>query len=472
MENNIYTFNSEIRRKAKGGGIGSNLTGAVASIRQIRFAREFRRKVNAAARDMEGFEIYKMDFYIDDGDIGSEAFPPGSRYEGGKIVVVQEDAESDNKADDGRTAEIFRAIGNTIVGDISITVDYPSKNEDGWMPLLDCQMKVEENKIQYKFFKKPMATPLVMMQTSALPAKVKRESLTQEVIRRLRNTKRSLPWEVKAEILSEFSNSMRRSGYSEEFRLDVIRSGICSFERICQTSDEGGTPLFRPREYQSEERKRKKLMTKSSWYRPHNAVGFYPVTPGGELAETIRNIVDEEAGRLGLRIKIAETGGPSMKAKLTSTDLSGCPVPACPLCERGEGGASHTRSGALYKGTCKLCDKIYYGETGDNGVTRIGQHRKAIQKRDSGNAFAKHLLIDHPDQQGDQEAFDIKVEKVFKKPLERQVMEGVMIAATDPDKLMNSKAEYLQPAVVRISATRELSEQEEPRRKRTIGRRN
>lgn len=55
-------------------------------------------------------------------------------------------------------------------------------------------------------------------------------------------------------------------------------------------------------------------MTKSSWYRPHNAVGFYPVTPGGELAETIRNIVDEEAGRLGLRIKIAETGGPSRKA--------------------------------------------------------------------------------------------------------------------------------------------------------------
>ena len=208
-------------------------------------------------------------------------------------------------------------------------------------------------------------------------------------------------------------------------------------------------------------------MNKSSWYRPHNAVGFYPVTPGGELAETIRNIVDEEAGRLGLRIKIAETGGPSMKSKLTSTDLSGCPVPACPLCERGEGGASHTRSGALYKGTCKL-----YNNNGDNGVTRVSQHRKAIQKRDSGNAFAKHLLIDHPDQQGDLEAFDIKVEKVFKKPLERQVMEGVMIAATEPDKLMNSKAEYLQPAVVRISATRELSDQEEPRRKRTVGRRN
>ena len=196
---------------------------------------------------------------------------------------------------------------------------------DGWMPILDCQIRVEENEIQYKFFKKPMATPLVMMQTSALPANVKRSSLIQEVIRRLRNKKRSLPWEVKAEILSEFSNSMRMSGYSQEFRYDVIKSGIEGFERMCKTSDEGGTPLFRPQEYQSEERRRKKLMTKSSWYRPHNAVGFYPVTPGGELAETIRNIVDEEAGRLGLRIKIAETGGPSRKAKLTSPDIGAPP---------------------------------------------------------------------------------------------------------------------------------------------------
>ena len=61
------------------------------------------------------------------------------------------------------------------------------------MPILDCQMKVEEeNEIQYKFFKKPMATPLVMIETSALPGNVKRNSLIQEVLRRLKNTKRSL----------------------------------------------------------------------------------------------------------------------------------------------------------------------------------------------------------------------------------------------------------------------------------------
>ena len=85
----------------------------------------------------------------------------------------------------------------------------------------------------------------------------------------------------------------------------------------------------------------------------------------------------------------------------------------------------------IYKGTCKLCDKTYYGETGDNGVNRIKQHRKSILKKDSGNAFAKYLQIEHPAHQGNHKVFDIKVEKVFKKPLERQVMEEVMIAATD-----------------------------------------
>ena len=68
-----------------------------------------------------------------------------------------------------------------------------------------------------------------MMATSALPGNVKRSSLIQEVIRRLKNTRRSMDWEVKADILSEFSNSMRISGYSEEFRLEIIKSGIEAF---------------------------------------------------------------------------------------------------------------------------------------------------------------------------------------------------------------------------------------------------
>ena len=459
MENNIYSFNSEIRRKSEGGGIGSDLTGAVATIRAIKFARDLKKKVEEATRDseaLEDFKIHSQRCYVDDGKFITEALPPGSKVEEGKVVIDPEDEEVDARPNDERTAEIFKTLGNTISDDIEVTVDFPSNNLSGWMPILDCEVKVEDNKILYKFYKKPMASPLVMMKDSALPENIKRSSLIQEVVRRLRNTKRSLPWDLKAEILSEFSNSMKLSGYPENYRQNIIKSGIEAFEKICDESDTGGTPLYRPRGYKQKERRKKKLMTKTSWYRPEDAVGFYPVTPGGELAKEIKKIVDEEGGRIGMKIKIAETGGPSIRAKLSNTNLTGCPIPACFLCEGGEGGASHTRSGALYKGTCKLCGKTYWGETGDNGYTRFNQHKESIKRMEKTNAFAKHLSIEHPDQQKNPDTFKMKVEKTYQKPLDRQVMEGVKIATLEPEETLNSRAEYLQPAVVRIRATREL----------------
>ena len=75
-----------------------------------------------------------------------------------------------------------------------------------------------------------MSNNRVMLAKSAMPNNIKRNSLAQEVIRRLRNTKRDLPWSVKAEILTEFSHSLMSSGYSEKFRLDIIQAGVIGFE--------------------------------------------------------------------------------------------------------------------------------------------------------------------------------------------------------------------------------------------------
>ena len=66
------------------------------------------------------------------------------------------------------------------------------------------------------------------------------------------------------------------SRYSERFRLEIIQVGVVGFERQCNVADNGGTPVHRPRSYNMEERARKKLLTKTAWYRPYNAVGFFP----------------------------------------------------------------------------------------------------------------------------------------------------------------------------------------------------
>ena len=112
---------------------------------------------------------------------------------------------------------------------------------------------------------------------------------------------------------------------------------------------------------------------------------------------------------------------------LSNMDLSGCLIRDCHLCQGGVRGASHTRSGALYKGSCKICGKIYWGETGDNGFTRTRQHIQLIIKNEKSNTFTKHLQLEHPDQEKNLKIFSMKIEKVFKKSLDRQVTEGVKI---------------------------------------------
>ena len=161
-----------------------------------------------------------------------------------------------------------------------LTVDCPSMNinNQNFMPILDVQVKVVKNKIEYRFYKKSMSNHRVMLARSAMPPNIKRNSLAQEVIRRLRNTSRDLPWSEKAAILTEFSHSMMCSGYSEKFRLEIIQAGVVGFERQCAEADSGGTPVHRPRSYNLEERMKKKMLTKTSWYRPFDAVGFFPGT--------------------------------------------------------------------------------------------------------------------------------------------------------------------------------------------------
>ena len=462
MNNHVYTFNGEIKRQVKGGAIGLMLTGWLACLYMIHWCKKLVSKVNIATADLPGFVLHMLKVYVDDGNVACKAFPPGSRLVNGKIVIVEDLIEADKEIPaDERTAKIFLEIGNSISPFIKLTVDYPSLHQDGYMPILDLKVRVEENKVKHIFMKKEVSNPLLMLKDSAMPMKVKRNSLAQEGIRRLRNCSRDLPWEIKADILSEFSHKLMLSGYDEKFRLDIIQSAITGFERQCQRADNGGTPLYRPRSYQQTERRKKKLLTKTTWYRPADAVMFVPATPNAELARQVQEVVTEEAARLNMTVKVVETGGVSMKQQLVRMDLTGCFYPDCLMCQSGGGGASHTRSGVHYSGVCTLCADQnvvarYDGESGRSGYLRTKQHKSDIEHCRTTNAFAKHLEIYHADQVGNTSAFKFKSEGVYKKCLDRQVREGVAITNSKCDILMNSKSEYHQPSVTRVITTREV----------------
>ena len=117
-------------------------------------------------------------------------------------------------------------------------------------------------------------------------------------------------------------------------------------------------------------------------------------------------------------------------------------------------------AGVVYKGICKICEEqditaTYFGERGFSGFYRSQIHAKEIKERDLENVFAKHLQIFHPDKQGDPSVFKITVIQTFRKPLPRQTTEAVFIFNNNADIKMNSKTEFRQPAIPRITTTRE-----------------
>ena len=127
-----------------------------------------------------------------------------------------------------------------------------------------------------------------------------------------------------------------------------------------------------------------------------------------------------------------------------------CGKADCVPCMTG-GKGCHV-SNACYDGTCEVCalQKInakYYGETARNLYTRAGEHDKKSSKGDPNSFIQKHQAEAH---NSAPPKFKFSTIKSFKDPLSRQVTEAMLIKNHTGGPLLNSKAEFFQPPLVRI----------------------
>ena len=394
MDHHSYSLGTEIRRQASGGPIGLKLSGAIAKVFMVWWCRNFREAVIAATRNIIGFLFYLHLFYVDDHNLAMEELPPGARFLEGRVVVVPEEVEGDLQLPgDHRTALVMQDIANSVCEFTSFKTDFPSAHSTGWMPLLDIQVRVEEdNSVGWKFFQKEVSSPFTILNSSALPGKVKRISLIQEGLRRLRNTRPSLVPALRKDLMESLAETMMISGYPEPFRAGVVQSAVVGYHRLAMACQRGERPLYRPRLWQKKARRKTKKLKRAAWHRPADSVLFVPATPNAELAEGIMKVVEEEGPRLGMSIRVVETGGVSLKRQLVRTDLAAgepCRQTDCRACLSGQrGGMLHDCSGALYTGSCRLCPDlglgtaVYTGETGHSGYTRLCEHADKIRLKD------------------------------------------------------------------------------------------
>ena len=78
--------------------------------------------------------------------------------------------------------------------------------------------------MDFEFYEKPTKNPRVVLADSALSFRQKRTILTQEGLRRLRNTKIELGTEVQRSHLNKFMLKVKNSGYNAKFRSEILDS--------------------------------------------------------------------------------------------------------------------------------------------------------------------------------------------------------------------------------------------------------
>ena len=443
MRNHIYMFNGQAKRQRKGGPIGLGLTGDVAQVMMCWWDKKLIEKLRERGMDVL---MYKR--LVDDINMVL-------RRRGVVMDDVMEQA-------DKRNMDFVAQVANSIHHSIQVTTDYPTKNANSKMPILDLGVWIQkmfdevthevEVNVMHEYYYKEVATRAVVDARSAMPWSMKRTILTQEVVRVMRNCSRLLPWKDVCKHVEEFSMRMQFSGYDETFRAQVVRSALNAYNQMVAKDQQGEEPLYRPREWRKVERAKERRTKKGEWFRgadgKNETVVFVPATPRGELRRRFLQTIK----RAKVKVAVAEVPGRSVKRRLQRSDpfrSEKCEDPGrCMVCEGKKGRCRST--GVTYEVRCKRCDDKYIGETARNAYTRGMEHRDGIEKRSKESPFHVHNMEKHGGVSEGAAGYEMKVTGVFGgDATKRQVAEAVRIQHARGE-LINRQDEWRQVKLPRI----------------------
>ena len=123
---------------------------------------------------------------------------------------------------------------------------------------------------------KPMNSKYVIMEKSAMEHSSKLSILSNDLVRRLLNTKEDIHQERKDQIIDEYSLKLLRSGYSVNVTRTILISGLRSFNKKITAAKQSGQPLHRPAHTSLESRLRKKIFQKTSWFKGQKKIQKTP----------------------------------------------------------------------------------------------------------------------------------------------------------------------------------------------------
>ena len=436
---------------------------------------------------------------MDDVMIIGKSVKLGSYWEDNQVKWSEEKANEQIKSGMTRqriSMEILRSIANSMndLGFLKFTGEYgeigqpkPCLDTEIWIgkqsqniqwyesehagtPGEDTNQKAGKWTVLYRFYKKPMAAKIGILQRSAIPEQTKVATAVAEIKRRLKNTSTLLEKEEFEKVIMSYMDELTASGYNQKWKENVLYSAVKGYENVLKKVREGKWCRNRNGFNTEKERRARKLVGRATWFKSYkekdtqyeqrkkttekigkrtkkrtiDSVMFVPLTPGGALRKQLTQL--EERMDFERQIKYVETIGQTQKDVLVRKD------PWDGHCNRidcfpGQSTVGKcTKQGVTYRIACKTCKNEsvkseYIGETSRTGYDRGQEHLKMLENRNPESPLVKHQVETHPDQEPE---FEMRILNTHKTPLSRQVEEGMLISNFEGGNLLNCRGEWGQ----------------------------
>ena len=230
----------------------------------------------------ECWKVYLLRKYVNDINVFMEALQYGVRYRSGRLEWSFKDEKRDLASGRSRTflsLEVFTAMANDIFPSLNFSHDMPEMHPDNKVPMLDiaCWRETVQDRtrpggkkqvVSHSFYEKACVSPKVLEYESALPIKIKIVTLTQEILRRMRNSSRREPISYKVELLDSFMVKLMKSGYPVDVRKTVLEAGLKGYYRMVPGEVEIIRTVNMPASLGLKLREASKMSPARNWYKP------------------------------------------------------------------------------------------------------------------------------------------------------------------------------------------------------------
>ena len=140
MKNHLYKVGDQIYLQKDGGPIGLELTGAASRAFMWRWDQMYLKKARKA-----GVEIVKYERYVDDSNQIAVVPQEGAKYDtDSKKIRIEQEIKETEEEDDERLARVLLDVANDVLPCIKMEADWPSKNNDRRLPILDMKVWMNE----------------------------------------------------------------------------------------------------------------------------------------------------------------------------------------------------------------------------------------------------------------------------------------------------------------------------------------